>query len=91
MFNSTLVRRRQMVLRRSLRLENRSLEFEVDWFVIYFRNVGAFSKIGTLRKATNAPRSSRLFCMGVPVRHQRWTAARLATAWNCFVDLFLIS
>lgn len=90
-FSSALVLRRQVAPRSILKFEKRSLELDIDWFVICLRNVGAFSRIGTFRNVTRAPRSSRLFWIGVPVRHQRWSASRLAIAWNCFVDLFLTS
>ena len=90
-FRSSLVLRRQIVWRSVRRLSKRVFNFEAVGFVMNFRNVGAFSSMGTLRKETRDPRSSRLFCMGVPVRHQRCCAERLTTAWNWFVNRFRMS
>lgn len=52
-----------------------------------FRKTSRSSSRGTRRKDTRAPRSSRSFCIGVPVRHQRLSAEILHAASWILVDL----
>lgn len=52
-----------------------------------FRKTSRSSSSGTRRKDTRAPRSSRSFCIGVPVRHQRLSAEILDAASWILVDL----
>jgi hypothetical protein len=80
-----------IVCRSVWRLLNRVFDFEAEVDMISFLNVCGFSSIGTFRKETRAPRSSRLFCIGVPERHHRCSAERLETAWYCFVERFRMS
>ena len=89
--NTSFVLRRQTVWRRVCRFRYLFLEFNVVGAIIYLRKVGALSRIGSLRNDISAPRSSRLFWIGVPVRHQRCCAVSPWTAWNCLVERFRIS
>lgn len=89
--NIFFVLRRQTVWRRVCRFRYLFLEFDVVGPIIYLRKVGALSRIGTLRNDISAPRSSRLFWIGVPVRHHRCSAVSPWTAWNCLVERFRIS
>jgi hypothetical protein len=50
-----------------------------------FRNSGRVSSGDARMKATSDARSSRLFWIGVPVRHQRNFEDSLDTAWKSFV------
>jgi hypothetical protein len=46
---------------------------------MYFRKVERLWKGSALRNASKEPKSSSRFCMGVPVKHQRDLASKLAT------------
>jgi hypothetical protein len=48
------------------------------------------SKGRTRRKLIRAPKSSSLFWIGVPVKHQRWIPSRALTPLKRFVSLFFI-
>jgi hypothetical protein len=69
-FKSSRVLRMHIERRRIWRLLNRFLKFKDIGEEINFRNADGRLRIGTLAKATKAPRSSMLFWIGVPVRHQ---------------------
>lgn len=57
---------------------------------IYFRAPVWSSKGWNLRNCIKEKRSSRLFCIGVPVKHHRLSACKFMIAWNIFVDRFRI-
>ena len=70
----SLVRRKQMDPSSKRKFENESAEGDLPILAMYFLKLADSSIIGTRRKEIRAPRSSKEFWIGVPVKHQRCCA-----------------
>jgi len=84
------VRRRQTIPSSVCRFRNRGPRSTNVGAMMKFRKVNVCASSVSRRKATKLPKSSRRFCIGVPVRHQRRWAESSWIALNSLVFRFRI-
>jgi hypothetical protein len=84
-FKSFLERRKHIESRRRRRLSDLAPVLFMRAWMTFFPEGGCSIKLRNAQEETREPRSSNLFCTGVPVKHQRSLLSSLAAVWYNFL------